>query len=79
MTNENRLLLLLADIRAALGVGETEMQDKLIERAREIRLGHDRYQKLRRMTPAEFTRIWKLALSHKNKFDEQVDKIGLPN
>lgn len=79
MTNETRLLTLLADLRAALGVGETVMQDQLVERAREIRLGHDRYEKVRRLSPAVFTRLWKSSLLDNKKFDELVDKIGLPN
>ena len=79
MTNETRLLLLLADLRAALGVGETLMQNQLVERAREIRLGHDRYEKVRRLSPAVFTRLWKSSLLDNKKFDELVDKIGLPN
>ena len=79
MTNETRLLALLADIRAALGVGEALMQEELVERARKIRLGHDRYEKMRRLSPAEFTRLWKSSLLDNKKFDELVDKIGLPN
>ena len=79
MTNETRLLALLAELRAALGVGETVMQDELVEHAREIRLGYDRYQKMRQLQPNGFTRIWKEAFPNKKKFDELVDKIGLPN
>lgn len=79
ITNETRLLALLADLRAALGLGERVMQDQLVERARAIRRGHDRYEKLRRLSPAEFTRLWKTALVDKKKFDALVDSLNLPN
>ena len=79
MTNETRLLLLLADLRAALGVGETLMQKQLVERAREIRQGFDRYEKMRRLSPHQFTELWRESFRSRGRFDELVDKIGLPN
>lgn len=79
MTNETRLLMLLAELRAALGVGETVMQDMLAEYAREIRLGFDRYKKVRRLSIAEYADLRKKAFAGDKKFDELVDKIGLPN
>lgn len=79
MNNETRLLALLADIRAALGVGEALMQDELVERARKIRLGHDRYEKMRRLSPHQFTELWRESFRSRGRFDELVDKIGLPN
>lgn len=79
MNNETRLLAVLADLRAALGVGETLMQDKLVERAREIRQGFDRYEKMRRLSPHQFTELWRESFRSRGRFDELVDEIGLPN
>lgn len=79
MTNETRLLALIADLRAALGVGETVMQDELVERAREIRQGFDRYKKVICLTPADFAQLKKIAFLGKTKFDTLIDNLNLPN
>lgn len=75
----NTLIMLLAEIRQALGVGNKPMLDELPKLAAEIRQGFDRYQKMRRLTPADFTKLWKIALKDKSKFDTLIDNLNLPN
>lgn len=75
----NTLIMRLAEIRQALGVGNKPMLDELPKVAAEIRQGFDRYQKMRRLTPAGFAKIWRITFKDKSKFDTLIDNLNLPN
>ena len=40
-----------------------------------LRIGHDRYQVARRMTPQQWAEAWKLNISTGKPFDEIVDNL----
>lgn len=41
---------------------------------KELRVGYDRYEKLRRMSPRDFTYFYTKSLLGKKSFDEMVDE-----
>lgn len=80
VTPENdTLIMLLTEIRQALGVGNKPMLDELPKLAAEIRQGFDRYERMRRLTPAIFTKLWRIGFKDKSKFDALIDNLILPN
>lgn len=50
------------------------MRQKEIQ-AERYRQGYNRYEKLRRLNPREFTELWKTHLSSTKTFDEMVDDL----
>lgn len=71
----NYAVKILAEIREALGVGHKPMLSDLPELARRIRLGYERYEKLRKLNPMQFTTLHKRAIKENIKFDELVDDL----
>lgn len=41
-----------------------------------IRLGNDRYERLRCVTPQEFRALWMQCIEHDARFDDLVDQLG---
>lgn len=78
MTNQANLLAVIADIRDALGINESVMLSDLAQHASEIKLGHDRYEKVRLLAPRRFKDIWECSFNVKHRFDELVDDIKTP-
>ena len=45
------------------------------ELLRQYKLGHDRYEKLRKLNPSRFQELFLRALKEDRKFDELVDEL----
>lgn len=66
---------ILTEIREALGVGSRPMISDLPKIIRSMRQDSERYNKLRKLNPNEFTELWRKAL-YNSKFDEMVDSLN---
>lgn len=66
-------LLTIAEIRAALGVNEKMMLSGLLEKVREIRRNAERYEKVRKLTPQEFSGLWLRAQFRPESLDTLID------
>lgn len=40
-----------------------------------LRLGHDRYETVRRMSPAQFKEAWKINIETEKPFDQIIDEL----
>lgn len=74
MPNEHYAVKILTEIRDALGVGSKPMLSDLPEIIRRMRRDSERYSKLRKLNPNEFTELWREALRGRN-FDAMVDVL----
>lgn len=72
---DDRDLFTIAEIRAALGVGEKVMLSELLEKTREIRRNAGRYEKVRQFSPQEFLRLWVQSRTGKETFDTLIDAL----
>lgn len=41
----------------------------------ELKIGHDRYEKVRKLNPRQFLDLWTKCLMFDAKFDEEIDKL----
>ena len=74
MSNEHYTVKILTEIRDALGVGSKPMLSDLPVIIRRMRRDSERYSKLRKLSPNEFTELWCEALRGRN-FDAMVDVL----
>lgn len=80
--NQIAALDLVSRIRVALGDNGRRMQDELISYCAEAvkdaprhKVGHDRYEKVRRMTPLRFQELWNANIMNGKPFDQLVDEL----
>lgn len=48
---------------------------KLIRMCKDFERGHNRYEKLRKLTPMEFQALWRSSIHNKTPFDDLVDEL----
>lgn len=68
-------IVTLAHIREALGIGHKPMLSELPELTRRIRLGYERYEKVRKLSLNEFHKIYMRAREENLKFDDLIDEL----
>lgn len=65
----------LSRLREALGVGHKIMLTDLPVLALEIKRGHDRYEKLRKLSAQQAAALYRRSLNGKDSFDSLVDAL----
>ena len=73
MTNEE--LNVMQRIREVAGISGRNMLYAIPEIISELKIGHDRYEKVRNLTPEQFTEIYNKNIKTGVTFDTLVDKI----
>ena len=48
---------------------------KLIRMCKDFEIGHNRYEKIRKLTPMEFQALWRSSIHNKTPFDTLVDGL----
>lgn len=71
----NDLLSIVYDIRQAAGVGEKAMLGDLAECVANLKKGHDRYEKVRKMNPQQFAELCRQNIQDGKLFDDLVDGL----
>ena len=69
------LCSVLYDIRQAAGVGEKAMLGYLAECVANLKKGHDRYEKVRKMNPQQFAELCRQNIQVGKLFDDLVDGL----
>ena len=75
MPTENYAVKILTEIREALGVGSQPMLSDLPEIIRRTRQDSERYNKVRKLYPDEFTNLWRKYF-YGEDFDCLVDSLN---
>jgi hypothetical protein len=52
-----------------------DMEQLYHHHIQELKIGHDRYEKIRKLNPKQFLDLWTKCLMTNAKFDEEVDKL----
>ena len=71
----NELFSILACISEAAGVMPVSNLLELPEMIRRLRVGHDRYEKLRRLNARQFAELYQRNIKGEGTFDELVDQL----
>ncbi|MFZ2404413.1 MAG: hypothetical protein WAW41_04700 [Methylobacter sp.] len=73
MTDEE--LNIMQHIRKAAGVGCKPMLYDMPDVVKRLKNGNDRYEKIRRLTPLQFSSLYQRNLEFGIPFDELVDEL----
>lgn len=52
-----------------------DMEQLYHHHIQELKIGHDRYEKVRKLNPRQFLDLWTKCLMFDAKFDEEIDKL----
>lgn len=71
----NDLISLICDIRKAAGVDEKLMLSNLAECVANLKQGHDRYEKVRKLNAGQFAKLHHQNIHEGKRFDDLVDGL----